>query len=215
MAATTGQAHGHDDATGGFDMSSRRSLGVALVLMMMTAAPARADVLLIPFFGVNFGGDSGKNLADAFDADRFSWGVSLAAMGAGVFGVEADLAYSPDFFGKTDVGGSSVLTAMGNVVIGIPFGGQRGFGIRPYALAGVGLLRSSSDFGGVFDLDENQFAWNFGGGVMLFFGTRVGVRADIRYIRTFDKLDILGIDIVDAPGKVDFTRTSAGLIFRF
>jgi opacity protein-like surface antigen len=196
-------------------MFSRRTLGAALVLMSLTAMPARADVLLIPFFGVNFAGDSGKNLEDAFDADRFSWGVSLAAMGAGVFGVEADIAYSPDFFGKTDLGGSSVLTAMGNLLIGIPFGGQRGFGVRPYALAGVGLLRSSSDFGGVFDVDENQFAWNFGGGVMVFFGTSVGIRADIRYIRTFDDLDILGFDIVDPPGKVDFTRTSAGLIFRF
>ena len=105
-------------------MSSRRSLGVALVLMTMTAAPARADVLLIPFFGVNYGGDSGKNLEDAFDANRFSWGVSLAAMGAGVFGVEADIAYSPDFFGKTDLGGSSVLTAMGNLLTQVRASGE-------------------------------------------------------------------------------------------
>ena len=94
-------------------MSLRRTF-VAAVLFLMTlvAAPARADVLLIPFFGVNFGGDAGRDFSDSFDASQFSWGVSIAAMGAGVFGVEGDFGFSPDFYGKTDVGGSSVMTAM-------------------------------------------------------------------------------------------------------
>jgi hypothetical protein len=50
---------------------------------------------------------------------------------------------------------------------------------------------------------------------MLFFGTRVGIRGDIRYFRTFDDLEIFGIDLVESPGKLDFTRGSLGLIFRF
>ena len=53
-------------------------------------------------------------------------------MGGGVLGFEGDIGYSPDFFGKTDIGGSSVLTATGNLVFGIPIGGQKGVGIRPY-----------------------------------------------------------------------------------
>ena len=106
-------------------MSLRRTfVAAALFLMTLVAAPARADVLLIPFFGVNFGGDAGKEFSDSFDASQFSWGVSLAAMGAGVFGVEGDFGFSPDFYGKTDLGGSKVFTAMGNLVLGIPFGGQ-------------------------------------------------------------------------------------------
>lgn len=197
-------------------MSLRRTFAAtAFVLMTLLAAPARADVLLIPFFGVNFGGDAGKDFSQSFDSSQFSWGVSIAAMGAGVFGVEGDFGYSPDFYGKTDAGGSSVMTMMGNLVLGIPFGGQSGFGIRPYGVVGAGLMRSTAEFGGAGDEGDNKFAWDFGGGVMMFFGTSVGIRGDIRYFRTFEALDILGIDIANPPGKLDFTRGSFGVVFRF
>ncbi len=197
-------------------MLSTRVIGTALVAIMLAAVPARADTLLIPFFGVNFGGDSGTEFSDAFDTSQFNWGGSITFMGGGVFGVEGDFSFSPDFYGKTDVGGSSVFTATGNLVIGIPFGGQQGFGIRPYGVGGAGLLKSKSDFGtGVSDIDENDLTWSAGGGVMLFFGTRAGLRFDIRYFQTFDDLEILGVPIAQSPGKVDFTRASLGFVFRF
>ena len=40
-------------------MLSHRIIGTMLVAIMLTLLAARADTLLIPFFGVNFGGDSG------------------------------------------------------------------------------------------------------------------------------------------------------------
>jgi hypothetical protein len=197
-------------------MFSSRVIATALVAIMLAAVPARADVLFIPFFGVNFGGDSGKEFSEAFDTSQFNWGASLAFMGAGVFGFEADFGFSPDFYGKTDSGGSSALTATGNLILGIPFGGQKGFGIRPYGVVGAGLLKSTSDFGaGVAEIDENNVTWSAGGGVVLFFGTRAGIRFDARYFRTFDDLEILGIPIAQSPGKVDFTRGSLGLVLRF
>ena len=138
-------------------MLSTRAIRALLVTIMLTPVPARADTLLIPFFGVNFGGDSGKELSEAFDTSQYNWGASILFMGGGVFGFEADFGYSPDFYGKTDVGGSNVLTATGNLVLGIPFGGQQGFGVRPYAVVGAGLLQSKSDFGtGIADIDENN-----------------------------------------------------------
>jgi opacity protein-like surface antigen len=199
-------------------MLSTRVLATALVAITLTLAPvpARADILLIPFFGVNFGGDSGQEFSDAFDTSQFNWGASIAFMGGGVFGFEADLGYSPDFYGKTDAGGSSALSMTGNLILGIPFGGQQGFGVRPYGLVGAGLLKSSSDFGsGVTDIDENNVTWSAGGGVLLFFGTRAGLRFDLRYFRTFDDLEIVGIPIAQSPGKVDFTRGSLGFVLRF
>ena len=57
--------------------------------------------------------------------------------------------------------------------------------------------------------------WSAGGGVLIFFGTRAGIRGDVRYFRTFDDLEILGIPIAQSPGKVDFTRGSLGFVFRF
>jgi hypothetical protein len=197
-------------------MLSTRAIGTALVAIALAPVPARADTLIIPFFGVNFGGDSGKKFSEAFDTSQFNWGVSISFMGGGVFGVEGDLSFSPDFYGKTDVGGSSALTATGNLVIGIPFGGQQGFGIRPYGVVGGGLLKSKSDFGtGVAEIDENDLTWSAGGGILLFFGTRTGIRFDMRYFRTFDDLEILGVPIAQSPGKVDFTRTSFGFVVRF
>ena len=95
-------------------------------------------------------------------------------------------------------------------------GGQQGFGVRPYGVVGAGLLTSKSDFGvSVADIDENNVTWSAGGGVLLFFGTRAGLRFDVRYFRTFDDLEILGVPIAQSPGKVDFTRGSLGFVLRF
>jgi len=199
-------------------MLSNQRFAIALVAIAITLAPvpARADVLFIPFFGVNFGGDSGKDVSEAFDTSQYNWGGSITFMGGGVFGVEGDFGFSPDFYGKTDTGGSNVLTATGNLVIGIPFGGQQGFGIRPYGVVGAGLLKSTSDFGAdIADIDESDLTWSAGGGVFLFFGTRTGIRFDVRYFQTFDDLEILGVTIAESPGKVDFTRASLGFVLRF
>lgn len=197
-------------------MLSTRVIATALVALTLAPAHARADILLIPFFGVNAGGDAGKTIATSFDSGQFNWGASLTFMGGGVFGFEGDLGFSPDFYGKTDVGGSRVLTATGNLILGIPFGGQQGFGIRPYGLVGAGLLQSQSDFGtGVVEIDENNVTWSAGGGVLLFFGSKAGIRFDVRYFKTINDLEILGIAIAESPGKIDFTRTSLGFVFRF
>jgi len=197
-------------------MLSKTVIAAALAAITLVPAPARADVLLIPFFGVNFGGDSGKEFSEAFDTSQYNWGASLTFMGGGIFGVEGDFGFSPDFYGKTELGGSSALTATGNLIIGIPFGGQQGFGVRPYGLVGAGILKSASDFGDAFsDIDESNVTWSAGGGVLLFFGTRAGLRADVRYFRTFDDLEILGVGIAQSPGKVDFTRGSLGFVLRF
>ena len=197
-------------------MFSARLTAIALVAITLAPVPARADVLFVPFFGVNFGGDSGKEFSDAFDSNQFNWGASIAFMGAGIFGIEADLGFSPDFYGKTDAGGSNALTATGNLIVGIPFGGQQGFGVRPYGIVGAGILQSTSDFGAsAIEFDDTNLTWSAGGGVLLFFGTRAGIRFDARYFRTFDDLEILGIPIALSPGKVDFTRASLGFVLRF
>jgi hypothetical protein len=197
-------------------MASTRAITVALAVIAFTLAPApaRADGFFIPFLGVNFGGDSGKEFSEAFETSQFNWGASLGWMGGGIFGFEGDFGYSPDFYGKTDTGGSAAYTLSANMLLGVPFGGQQGFGVRPYGLVGAGLLSSRSDFGDP-EIDENNVTWSAGGGLMLFFGTRVGLRFDVRYFRTFDDLEILGIPIVESTGKVDFTRGSLGLVLRF
>jgi hypothetical protein len=192
-------------------MSFRRALVLSLLLGVVTPTAARADGMIIPFYGVNFGGRCCDELGNAIDAKRFDWGASFTYMGGGVVGIEGDIGYSPDFFGKTDIGGSSVLTATGNLVLGIPIGGQTGVGVRPYAVVGLGVMRTKVDnFSNILSLDNSEGAWDFGGGVMFFFGTHVGVRGDVRYFRTFSKVDFLPLS-----QTLDFARGTAGLILRF
>ena len=196
-------------------MSLRKTMAAALLVIATTPGLAHADTLIMPFFGLNFGGDAGKTFSSARESKQQTFGVSAAFFGGGVVGIEADFGFSPDFFGKSDIGGSSVSTFMGNLILAVPFGGQKGFGIRPYFLAGAGVLRSSADIEGVFDEgSENSVAWNTGGGVLLFFGNNYGVRFDVRYFKTFDDIDT-GEGVITAPGKIDFTRGTLGFVFRF
>jgi hypothetical protein len=114
-------------------------------VVALAPLPARADGLIVPYFGANFGGDTNTDLGDALDANRRTWGIGLLFMTGGVIGVEGDFSYTSDFFGRTDLGGSSVFTAMTNMVVGVPFGGQHGFGIRPYGVVGIGAVKASGD----------------------------------------------------------------------
>ena len=198
-------------------MTYARAFVLGLLVIAFTPRAAQADWLFVPFFGANFGGDSAEELGNAIDASKFTGGVSFGWMGGGVFGLEGDLGYSPDFFGKTDAGGSSVLTLTGNLILGVPFGGQSGFGVRPYAVVGAGIMRPDGDAFPASDaFGENQLTWDFGGGLFVFFGSNVGIRGDVRYFRTFDSLEFLDIDVTDAGGTdLDFTRGTIGLVLRF
>src|SRR4029453_4934394 len=120
----------------------------ALVILCMTSAilvgnrpPARADGFIAPFIGFNFGGDS-SNCASLTNCEdkRTTFGVSLGSMG-GVFGFEREMASTPDFFGKTPGGDNAMLTLMSNLMLVIPAGP-----IRPYGLIGLGLMRSHAQF---------------------------------------------------------------------
>jgi hypothetical protein len=92
---------------------------------------------------------------------------------------------SPSFFGtQNDFGHNTVITLMANIIVGIPVQTASGAGIRPYLTGGVGL--------------------------MVFFGSHVGLRGDARYFRVFNGPLINNLNL----GGLDFWRVSAGLVFR-
>ena len=110
----------------------------ALSAVAFTPATASADWLFTPNLGATFGGSTSGS-------EHFTYGASIGWMGAGVFGWEADLAYTPEFFEGDDdeidfIDGSNVTTAMFNAIVGAPVGGQFGPGFRPYFSGGIGLL---------------------------------------------------------------------------
>jgi hypothetical protein len=204
-------------------MCSSLALGV-----LATPTTASADWLFTPFIGTTFNGaadfNDGLEGADEFER-QFTYGASLGFMGAGVVGFEFDFGYSPNFFetivdgddGFDFVNDSNVTTLMGNVVLGVPLGGQSGFGIRPYGVAGAGLIRThaggADDF---FDVDSTDWGLNVGGGIMAFFTDGFGIRGDVRYFRSLQGSDDEGDDFPNLDlGDFDFWRATVGVTFRW
>src|SRR5262245_25863070 len=139
-------------------------IATAATVLVMAPTSARADGYVSPWAGVQFGSSA--------DNGRGSFGVTAGGMGAGVIGGEIDFGYSPSFFGtKNDFGNNTVLNLMGNLIIGIPVGGQHGAGIRPFVTGGIGLLRTQIDGGTLARVSSknNMLGWNAGGGVMGYF----------------------------------------------
>jgi hypothetical protein len=115
-----------------------RVLALLAAVLAAVPAPARADGYIAPFIGANFGGDIGQPLNVSLkDRNRLTYGATLGFMGGGVFGVELDFSYTNNFYPTTITpeGSNHLWTLMPALVIGVPLGGQKGFGVRPFALA--------------------------------------------------------------------------------
>lgn len=185
-------------------------VSVLALLFCTPAAPARADIVLTPYVGSLFGGDMTDNTKPAF-------GATAAFMGGGIFGAEIGFNYTPEFSPETLVSPElSQASLMGNLIVGIPIGDTDQAGhVRPYVTGGAGLFRTASKRSQFFDdISSNDFAVNFGGGVMAFFNDHVGVRGDVRYFRTLTDDDPGGGVDLDF-GNFDFWKWDIGAAFRF
>ena len=180
-----------------------------LALVIGSAGPARAQGFVSPFIGYDFGGDSGCQQATGCEDKQLNMGVSVGALGKAV-GFEEEFGYARDFFGKLPTQSSSVLTLMSNLMIAPAIGP-----VHPYVTGGVGLMKTHVDFtsSSILNTNNNGAAWDFGAGVMGFFGSHVGVRGDVRQFRSFKDFDVLGVTIQNA--KLRYNRASAGLVFKF
>ena len=173
---------------------------IALGVVFISATPARADWLLTPFAGTTFG-------ADTVSPETFP-GYH-----------EFDFGYTPEFFELDDntidlIDDSNVTSLMANLVIGAPIGGS-GASVRPYVVGGLGLLRTSiTSTDQFFDVSNNDFGFDVGGGLYIFFNDHVGLRGDARYFRTLqDPEEDNEFDIT--IGSFDFWRATGGVTFRF
>ena len=198
-----------------------------LAIFALAAAPssASADWYLTPFVGGNFGGnanfDGDNDLGDEVER-RVDLGASLGWMGNGIAGFELDFGWSPNFFqnttgpGNFKFGDSNVTTLMGNLVLGVPIGGQTGGGLRPYVIGGAGLLRSNISGSTFFkDLTSNDFGVDVGGGLHGYFNDRVGLRGDLRYFRLLQDNEPSANDLDIGLANFNFWRASIGVTFRF
>jgi len=183
-----------------------KSVVVAVVVgVALGPMPARADAFVIPWVGGNAGTGNATGLIDL--------GASVGATAASVVDIDVELGYSPDFFGNGL--NSYVLTTMGNLTVGIPFGGTRAPRIRPYLTGGIGLIRTRIEdrpFG--YSFANNDVGVAVGGGVTGFFAEHVGMRGDLRYIHSLEDSSSPTPFNQFRLGGFHYWRASIGLVLR-
>jgi hypothetical protein len=202
---------------------AERAAAAAVLATLLTCvpAPAAADWYFTPFIGYDVGATT--TLADfdyrGADRSKVTFGGSAMLM-FGIFGLEADYALIPQFFQNPtppSVGpavlSSHVQTLTGNFVVAAPLGLTRE-SLRPYLVAGAGWMDAAArDIEGVFPVDSNLTALNFGGGAIGMFGNRTGLRFDVRRFINIDRDEPSGISIGSA--RLSFWRLSVGVTLRY
>lgn len=182
-----------------------------VLLIVASAGPARAQAYFAPYLGYDFGGDAGQcpSLLTDCTEKKGGYGVTFGVLAGGIFGIEEDIGYAPNFFGESSAyGDNSVLSAMTNLVVGIPISG-----VRPFVSGGLGLMRThvplslSSPSTGQ---SENTWAYDIGGGVMFFLPHHLGFRGDYRYFKSLQAVSLLGFEIENP--KLSFSRVSVALV---
>src|SRR4029079_17390542 len=123
---------------------------------------------------------------------KFVLGIAARKIDNGILGYEAEFANIAGFFGNGETSetqplvkaGSYVNDLTGSIVLSLP-PGFTGGGLRPYAVIGGGLIHAQSeDFFEVATVRRTVAALNLGVGATGMFTNNVGVRFDLRYLKS-------------------------------
>lgn len=195
-----------------------RAIRWSLLFAVLLATPVRAqDVFAAPFMGVKFGG--GTSIVDlelAAGQRAFTLGGSVIVLGDGVIGYEADFGYMPGYFERDGSlplikPGSYVLDLSGGVIAALPAGVTRG-GLRPYVVGSVGMIHAqAADFLEVFLIRRTVPGYKIGIGAQGLLSNSVGVRLDLRHIRSFTGDDG---SLARVGRRISYSRITLGLLFR-
>jgi opacity protein-like surface antigen len=190
----------------------RRLAVVAMLVVvssLLATREASAQVIISPFLGYNFGGDAGCPEITGCSDKNLNWGASIGAVGR-IVGMELEFGYADNFFGESNAFKSNVLTVTGNFLLAPRFGP-----VQPYGAIGLGLIKAETDLtsSSLVDTSINDFGWDVGGGLMVFFGKHVGARGDLRYFHSFQARQLIGLQPTEE--KLDFGRLAGGIVFRF
>lgn len=191
-------------------------IAMSVALVPAFGSNAFADWLITPFIGTTFGGDDPfVDLELSSGTTKTIFGGSVAVLSRQVFGLEADFGDAPRFFDRSDKGGlvttSNLFTLTGNVMLAVPLSVTRE-SLRPYAVAGGGLIRANSrDVIQFASLDRTLGAIDFGGGAIGMLSQRSGVRFELRQFRTLYAQDLLQ----GRREHLSFWRATVGVTLRY
>jgi len=188
---------------------------------MVVALPgaAHADFFVVPFAGVKFGGTTSiVDLELAAGKKKFVLGIAARTITNGILGYEVEFGNIAGYFGNEEVSaieplvkpGSYVNDLTGSVVLSLP-PGFTGGGLRPYAVIGGGLIHANAeDIVEVLLVRRTVAAITLGVGAIGMFTNNVGVRFDLRHLRSVS---------TDAPTggighHIAYSRFTIGLLLR-
>jgi opacity protein-like surface antigen len=135
-----------------------RTAGIAVALLALTSAPARADITA--FIGAN-----------TTPANRQVRGAAFG-LGLLVVGFEVEYAFTPD---DLTASAPSLKTGMGNVILQTPVSF---FGFQPYFTTGGGIYREE-----LGTHQDTGFGLNTGGGVKVSLAGPIRLRVDYRVFK--------------------------------
>lgn len=197
----------------------RPSLRVpCIVIAMLLALPgvARADIFFVPFAGIKFGGSTSiVDLELAANKKTLALGASVIKLTNSIIGYEVEFGSVTGYFEKGNQGlikpGSYVIDLTGNVLLALPPGATGG-GLRPYLVAGGGLIHAEAeDFFEVLQVRRTVPAITLGAGAVGLLTNNVGVRFDLRHLRSLSKDASFGL----VGRRIAYSRFTLGLLLRF
>lgn len=165
-----------------------RIIALAVAFAAVHPAAASADWFITPFLGIKFASSTSiVDLELGASNPKMTLGVSATILSDRILGIEGELGYYPRFFERSGGSGlvvrSNVTTLFGNVVFAVPRAITRD-SLRPYALAGVGLIHVGiDDLLGLLPVDTNLVGFGIGGGALGRLTNRTSVRFEVRHIR--------------------------------
>lgn len=170
-----------------------------MLVLAATAADAQPTIFTEMVTG-HIGAAASGDVRDA----AVSIGASIAVLDEGGLGVEVDVSHAGDF-DSVQFTDSGLTTLMLNLVAVYPH--ER---IRPFALAGAGIIRVRGAFPGQSAVAQTDTAWDAGGGVLYMLNEAFGVRGDVRYFRQFGRQQTFSFG---GDGRFNFIRTSIGVTY--
>ena len=200
-------------------MTRPRTLLFVLTALLAVPATARADFFVAPFLGMKFGGSTSiVDLELAAGEKKLVLGVSAMKIDAGIVGYEVEFGNIGGYFANEEVAvsgaiiknGSYVSDLTGSVVLSLPPGATAG-GLRPYLVVGGGLIHAESeDVLELFQVRRTVPAINLGIGAIGLLTNNVGVRFDVRHLRSLSKDAPVGL----VGRRIAYSRFSLGLLLR-
>jgi hypothetical protein len=170
-----------------FDPRLRHGMAFLVCAFLLLAAPApiHADWIFSPVIGVGFGTATGYFDPDGAAARKKRlFGAALSKLWRSWLAIEGEAVVAPGFFTGNDAGliEDSTLTVLtANAVFYVP----RINRFRPYGVVGAGAIHATSrDAAQLFPADRWQPIVTAGLGSLVALHDRLGLRADLRYLRS-------------------------------